>query len=215
MSVIVTFCFRDGIVMGADSRLTIYDKYTDGTEKITYVNGIKKIFQIKNKDIGLLWCGDYKVGDLEIPEFINEFSEIVKDLESVKDITEKLNKECIMRGYRKNIKWQVAGYENNRQVVYQIVDDVITQKNIDPEKQLPSICAIWDGQRGDFKQSLHCTSKYQFKNKLLSEKDIPRMTLEEGIFFTIKKLEEVCHMNKSCGEPINILSITTSGLKWV
>ena len=44
MSVIVTFCFRDGIVMGADSRLTIYDKYTEGTQKITYVNGIKKIF---------------------------------------------------------------------------------------------------------------------------------------------------------------------------
>ena len=37
--------------------------------------------------------------------------------------------------------------------------------------------------------------------------------LEEGITFTIEKLKEVCKINKSCGEPINLLTITSNGLK--
>lgn len=45
MSVIVTFCLYDGIVMAADSRMTQTKTYQDGRQEISYKDGEKKIFQ--------------------------------------------------------------------------------------------------------------------------------------------------------------------------
>ena len=45
MSVIVTFCLSDGIVMAADSRTTLTKTYPDGRQEVSHIDGIKKIFQ--------------------------------------------------------------------------------------------------------------------------------------------------------------------------
>ncbi len=45
--------------MAADSRLTICNEYTDGRIEKIFRDNCKKIFQIKGRDIGILWCGDY------------------------------------------------------------------------------------------------------------------------------------------------------------
>ena len=44
MSVIVTFCLYDGIVMAADSRTTLTKTYPDGRQEVSHIDGIKKIF---------------------------------------------------------------------------------------------------------------------------------------------------------------------------
>ena len=58
MSVIVTFCLYDGIVMAADSRTTFTKSYPDGRQEVSHKDEIKKIFQFGDRDIGILWCGN-------------------------------------------------------------------------------------------------------------------------------------------------------------
>lgn len=62
MSVIVTFCLYDGIVMAADSRTTLTKSYPDGRQEVSHKDGIKKNFQFGDRDIGILWCGNAQVG---------------------------------------------------------------------------------------------------------------------------------------------------------
>jgi len=60
MSVIVTLCLKDGIVMAADSRTTITRTYPNGDKEVFYKDGIKKIFQFSN--MGILWSGNARIG---------------------------------------------------------------------------------------------------------------------------------------------------------
>lgn len=215
MSVIVTFCLRDGIVMAADSRLTIYNEYTDGKVEKEFRDDCKKIFQIKERNIGILWCGDYKVGSLDIPYFLNEFFSIIHKSDSIEKIVNQLNEECKARGYRERIKWQIAGYEDGEQFLYQIVDDEIIRKNINPKTEEPSICVVWDGERAISKEIISNSKKFLIGNRWMSGNDIPNMTLEEGVLFAEEMLKESCKKMESCAEPIRSLIIRPEGIEWV
>lgn len=214
MSVIVTICLQDGIAMAADSRLTIYNEYTDGrTEKI-FRDNCKKIFQVKGRNIGILWCGDYKVGNLDIPNFLNEFYSIIQKSDSIEKIANQLNEECKIRGYRERIKWQVAGYENGEQFLYQIIDDKVTRKNVDVQTGKPCICVVWDGERAISGEIISNGKKFLIENRWMSESDIPSMTLKEGVLFAEEMLKESCRRMDSCEEPIRSLVIRPRGLEW-
>ena len=54
MSEIVTICLQDGIAMAADSRLTIYNEYTDGRIEKIFKDNYKKIFQVEGRNI-IVW----------------------------------------------------------------------------------------------------------------------------------------------------------------
>ena len=105
MSEIVTICLQDGIAMAADSRLTIYNEYTDGRIEKIFKDNYKKIFQVEGRNIGILQCGDYKVGKLDIPDFLNEFYSIIQQSDSIEIIANQLNEECKIRGYSERNKW--------------------------------------------------------------------------------------------------------------
>ena len=63
---------------------------------------IRKYFKQKEE---ILQCGDYKVGKLDIPDFLNEFYSIIQQSDSIEIIANQLNEECKIRGYSERIKW--------------------------------------------------------------------------------------------------------------
>ena len=100
MSVIVTFCLYDGIVMAADSRTTLTKSYPDGRQEVSHKDGIKKNFQFGDRD--------YLEG------LFNRLSWIA----TIKEIAERINEECNERVQGETIRCHIAGYENGVQCFY-------------------------------------------------------------------------------------------------
>lgn len=94
MPVIVTFCLYGGIVMAADSRTTLTKTYPDGRQEVSHKDGIKKIFQLGDRDIGILWCGNAQVGDENVPDYLKRIFYILGMTATIKEIAERINEEC-------------------------------------------------------------------------------------------------------------------------
>ena len=215
MSVIVTLCLHDGIVMAADSRMTLTKTYPNGEKEISYEDGLKKIFKFGERDIGIAWCGNAQVAKEEIPDYLNGFYNRVSKTATIKEIAEKLNSECNEKVQGETIRCHIAGYEDGTQCLYQVVDGIVTHKNIHPDFGVPTICIVWDGQRDISGQIVHNKERIDIGDKLVNESDIPSFTLEEGVRFAEAMLKRSCEELDVCGEPIYSLIITTNGLRWI
>lgn len=179
MSVIVTFCLYDGIVMAADSRTTLTKTYPDGRQEVSHIDGIKKIFQFGNRDVGILWCGNAQVGDENVPDYLNGLFNRLNKTATIKEIAEKIKEECNERVQGETIRCHIAGYENGLQCLYQVVDGVVTYKNMNPELGVPTICVVWDGQR-DISRNIICNKeKLDIGGKIVDGSEVPHFTLDE------------------------------------
>lgn len=215
MSVIVTFCLYDGIVMAADSRTTLTKTYTDGRQEVSHIDGIKKIFQFGNRDVGILWCGNAQVGDENVPDYLNGLFNRLNKTATIKEIAEKIKEECNERVQGETIRCHIAGYENGLQCLYQVVDGVVTHKNMNPELSVPTICVVWDGQR-DISRNIICNKeKLDIGGKIVDGSEVPHFTLDEGVRFAEAVLKRSCEEREECGEPIYSLVITDGGLQWI
>lgn len=204
MSIVITFCLRDGIIMSADRRLTLCKEYTDGRIDETYNDETTKIYSLTDKNIGISWCGDYKVGDLEIPDFIEYFKSIILPEDSICEIANKLNEECIGK-YRSYIHWQVGGYIKDEQYLYDIKDDKVVRKNIDPETGNPSICHVLGGEMRISKEILNSNSPVNVNDKILHSSNLPTMSIQEGVMFSAGLINATCVEEKGCGGDIDAL----------
>lgn len=213
MSIIGSLCLADGIIMAADSRLTIYTEYTDGTKTKEFNDNSIKLYQIKNRNIGIAWCGDYEVDNLTIPEFIEHFNEQISMEDSTSDIANKLNECCIGR-YRESIRWQIAGYHKGEQYLYQVVNDTITRKNINPETGTPSPCVVWDGFRKMTRIILDNDIPVKVGDRFIKSSDIPSMSIKDGIYLLKGILMASCHEYEGCGGDVDLLIIRPEGLEW-
>lgn len=203
MSIVITFCLRDGIIMGADRRLTLCKEYTDGRIDETYNDETSKIYSLTDRNIGISWCGDYKVGDLEIPEFIEYFKNIIKPEDSICEIANKLNEECIGK-YRRDIKWQVGGYVKGEQYLYDIRNDKVIRKNIDNIGTL-GMCYVLGGETRKSIEILKSDSPIQVNNKILHSSNLPSMSIQDGIMFIASLINLTCVEEKGCDGDIDIL----------
>ena len=215
MSVIVTFCLYDGIVMAADSRTTLTKTYPDGRQEISHIDGIKKIFQFGNRDVGILWCGNAQVGDEDVPDYLNGLFNRLNKTATIKEIAEKIKEECNERVQGESIRCHIAGYENGLQCLYQVVDGVVTHKNMNPELGVPTICVVWDGQRDISRNIIRNKEKLDIGGKIVDESEVPYFTLDEGVRFAEAMLKRSCEEREECGEPIYSLVITDGGLQWI
>ena len=190
MSVIVTLCLYDGIVMAADSRMTLLRTYPNGRQEISYRDRSKKIFRF----------GDY--------------NRIAKTA-SIKEIAHKINEECNKKVQGETIRCHIAGYEKGTQCLYQVVDGVVTHKNINPTLGLPTMCIVWDGQRDISSHIIKNKEKIDIGDKVVDESDIPGFTLDEGVRFAEAMLKISCKERDDCGEPIYSLIITSDKFRWI
>lgn len=212
MSVIVTLCLKDGIVMAADSRTTITRTYPNGDKEVFYKDGIKKIFQFSN--MGILWSGNARIGKQKVFEYLNDFFNRLPENTSIAQITEMINGECNERLIGDTIHCHIAGYENGEQKLYQIVDGIVTRKNINPETGFPSICIVWDGERTESHRIIYDNETIDI-GRPVTEKDIPSFSLKEGVLFAEAMLRKSCEKLDDCGEPIYSLIITENELRWI
>lgn len=215
MSVIVTLCLYDGIVMAADSRTTLIRTYPNGKQEVSHRDGEKKIFQFGDRNIGILWCGNAQVGDEDVPDYLNGLFSRLNKMATIKEIAEKINEECNERVMGETVRCHIAGYENGTQCFYQVVDCVVTHKNINPELGIPTICIVWDGIRDISDDIVHDKEKLDIGGRLVDESDIPHFTLDEGVRFARTMLKRSCVEREECGEPIYSLIITSEGIRWI
>ena len=94
MSAVVTICMRDRIVMAADSRSTLTYKYPEVKTEVEHKDGIKKIFQLGERNIGILWFGNARIGDEDVAHYLIGLSKRVKDDAKIEHIATMINKEC-------------------------------------------------------------------------------------------------------------------------
>lgn len=76
VSVVVTICLKDCIIMAADSRTTL-TYIRDGHEEIRHKDGIQKIFMYRN--LGILWYGNARVGKEPVSHFLDHLFKQLPD----------------------------------------------------------------------------------------------------------------------------------------
>ena len=214
MSVIVTFCLNNGIVMAADSRTTQIKTYPNGKQEVSRMDGVKKIFQFGDRDIGILWCGNAQVGKEDVPDYLNGLFGRLNKMTTIKEIAEKINEECNERVIGEAIRCHIAGYENGIQCFYQVADGGVTHKNINPDLGIATMCVVWDGIKDISRDIIRNKEKLDIGGKLVDESDAPHFTLDEGVRFARAMLKRSCLEREECGEPIYSLIITGSGIHW-
>lgn len=213
MSVVAALCLADGIILAADSRLTICMKQADGSIIKKYNDNAIKVYRMKNKDIGILWCGDYKVGNLSIPQFMEFFGDKVCREDSIETVANKLNRYC-KGNYREEILWLIAGYSDGEQYLYEVADDIVKRKNLMPNGY-PGIGLTWEGEINISHKIINDDIPLKVNGKYLRGSDMPKMSLEDGIAFAKELLLETCNEHDGCGGSIDVLVIRSDGIEWM
>ncbi len=151
------------------------------------------------------------VGDEDVPDYLNGLFNRLNKAATIKEIAEKIKEECNERVQGETIRCHVAGYENGLQCLYQVVDGVVTHKNMNPELGVPTICVVWDGQRDISRNIIRNKEKLDIGGKIVDESEFPHFTLDKGVRFAEAVLKRSCEEREECGEPIYSLVITGGG----
>ncbi len=156
MSFIITVYVPEGIVMAADSRLSLdrttkKDGQTTILQQFEFSNSSQKLFLI-NKRIGLSTCGAAAINKKPIAGYIDQFiEEKVKDETDVSDIPKLLNEFFGEKYNKPAVQFQVAGFkiENGISIPYvytcQIAEMAYPRVNADPQNNITFGCA-WSGE---------------------------------------------------------------------
>lgn len=151
---------------------------------------------------------------MTIPEFMEYFNEHISVEDSAYEIANKLNECCIGR-YRESIRWQIAGYHKGEQYLYQVVNDKITRKNINPETGTPSLCIVWDGERELTRRIVDNDFAVKVGDRFIRSSNIPSMSIKDGIYLLKGIVMSSCLEYEGCGGEIDLLIIRPDVLKWI
>jgi hypothetical protein len=233
MSLIITVYVREGIVMAADSRLTLNFPRTtpDGKQhvlSITSSDSAKKLFLAPN-NVGIATCGPADIGGVPIAGFIDSF--IVEKLKgqslNVEGVARELMKYFGAIGVRPGTSFHVAGYVQVNQILDQKVFWVDpaagSLKQLNPaDKQ----SANWGGESDVLQRLLNEVSLIQpgGSNPVpLPYFSVPFefFTLQDAIdfaFFGIRSTIDTLRFQareKTVGGPIDVLVIAPDNSHWI
>ncbi|MBQ7327920.1 MAG: hypothetical protein IJX00_03060 [Clostridia bacterium] len=152
MSLIVTSFVNEGIVMAADSRITLKKIKPNGplieTSMLPFSDSANKIFVCPN-GCGISACGDAGYRNKPIAGFIEQFIENHIDKNTkVSDIPKKIIEYFNNLDITKTSTFHVAGYEEDNGEFKQQIFKVITGRNNSILKQQTDNMqgALWDGE---------------------------------------------------------------------
>jgi hypothetical protein len=144
MSFIISVYINGGIVMAADSRLTLNAKIEQGgsTKDISFdfSNSTYKLFMNK-KGVGVSTCGDAGIGSSPIAGYIEQFL-LENHQDDVDAIANKLLAHFNGFNQKLNTTFHVTGYKEGKQKVYR----VSTALNSVTQTNLALQGASWDGE---------------------------------------------------------------------
>jgi len=233
MSLIITLYVREGIVMAADSRLTLNIPRSTANGQsnilsITSSDSAKKLFLAPN-DIGIATCGPADIGGVPIAGFIESF--IVEKIKgqslSVEQVASELKLYFRKLGVRPGTMFHVAGYERDNEILEQklfLVDPAAdTFKQMNPSNQQG---ANWAGEIDVLQRLLNEVALIQPDGS--NPVPVPFFgvpfeffTLQDAIdfaFYGIRSTIDTLRFQareKTVGGPIDVLVITPDSSHWI
>lgn len=215
MSILLTMFTLDGIIMGADSRITKTQSVLQEKNKNLLLNNYaktdngEKVFLLKKTNVGISVCGIQKIENEPIKKFLDDFErQYVDQEESPESVAKKLLE--IVKNNEETI-FYVCGYSEGVQHIYKIVEGNIHRKNLDEEGNIIFSLA-WDGQTEAITKLIN--SKPDF---IINCADLP---LKDGIDFTKFLIDTTINYERfndsiqTCGGPIDILVLTKDDAFW-
>lgn len=233
MSLIITVYVREGIVMAADSRLTLnFPRTPPGGQthilSITSSDSAKKLFLAPN-NVGIATCGPADIGGVPIAGFIESF--IVEKLKSgslsAEQVASDLKVYFGALGVRPGTVFHVAGYTR--------VNEILNQKLfwVDPAAGLLSQLnplnqqgANWGGEIDVLQRLLNEVSLIQPDG--LNPVPLPYFgvpfeffTLQDAIDFAFYGISSTIDTlrfqarEKTVGGPVDVLVITPDSSHWI
>ena len=233
MSLIISVYTREGIVMAADSRLTLTipgGLLGDPAQalSLTTSDSAKKLFLAPN-NIGIATCGPADIGGVPIAGFVESF--IVEKLAGqdlrAEQVANELKAYLSVLNVRPGTMFHIAGYTQTATVWEQTVFSVFPADG--PVLRLNSVNqqgANWGGEIDVLQRLLNEVT-------LVQPGDLPAVrlpvfgvpfeffTLQDAIDFAVfgirSTIETLRFQNreKTVGGPIDLLVVTPSGAKWI
>ncbi len=195
MSIISIVLGQDGIVMGADSRLTKKDTHDLMSDQIN------KLFLIHHNRIGIASTGSYSVNKMHIPDFIYHFeNDVLEENDTLKDVSNKLLKELKKDKSKDPPVFYIAGYQDGRQYMYEVTRTKVIPQNFS---------MLWSGN--------HPYVDHLMENHGINFSDIylhDAIRLVKLVIQVEIEMEYFSNQKALCGGPIDILTITKSGGQW-
>lgn len=233
MSLIITVYVREGLVMAADSRLTLtIPRALPGgkahTLSLTASDSAKKLFLAPN-NVGIATCGAADIGGVPIAGFVESF--IVERLKpqphTVQEVADLLTVYMVSAGISPNTVFHVAGYEASgetlEQVLLQVNPAASQVVRLNPSGQQG---ANWHGEIDVLQRLLNDVSLTQPGGQppvSLPSFDIPFefFTLQDAIDFAdfgIRSTIETLRFQareKTVGGPVDVLVIRPDSSEWI
>lgn len=233
MSLMITVYVREGIVMAADSRLTLNFPRTtpDGKQhvlSITNSDSAKKLFLAPN-NVGIATCGPADIGGVPIAGFLESFIvEKLKDQsQNVEGVARELKDYFGAIGVRPGTCFHVAGYVQASQALEQKVFWVdpagAASKQLNPSDKQG---ANWGGEIDVLQRLLNEVSFIQPDGS--NPVPLPNFavpfeffTLQDAIdfaFFGIRSTIDTLRFQareKTVGGPIDVLVIGPDSSRWI
>ncbi len=233
MSLIITVYVREGIVMAADSRLTLNLPRTlpDGKQNIlsiTSSDSAQKLFLAPN-NIGIATCGPADIKGVPIAGFIESF--IVEKLKdhslNVEQVAGELKDYFGAIGVRRGTVFHVAGYIH--------LDQVLEQRLflVDPANHSEKQINLADKQGANWGGEIDVLQRLLNQVTLIppdGSDSVPLpffavpfefFTLQDAIdfaFFGIRSTIDTLRFHareKTVGGPIDVLVITPDSSRWI
>lgn len=233
MSLIISVYVREGIVMAADSRLTLTFPTTlpDGQSNIVSItssDSAKKLFLAPNH-VGISTCGAADIGGVPIAGFIESF--IVEKLKGnhldVDGVAKELKKYFKALEARPGTFFHIAGYtSNNKKLEPKIYLVNPAEDYLEPLNEPGRQGANWGGEIDILQRLLNDVALM----RSAEEEPVPMpfygipfefFTLQDAIdfaFYGIRSTIDTLRFQareKTVGGPVDVLVITPDDSQWI
>lgn len=233
MSLVVTVYVREGIVMAADSRLTLNAQKTQGTESVVHLavgqsDSNYKLF-LTPHGIGIATFGDAAIDGVPIAGYVESFieSDLQDESTTVEDVALGLSSHFGSFTPAPNTQFHVAGYSQRDGHIVQEAWKVSTAKNeikqLNPTQEMG---ASWGGEGDILARLIQPVAQIDTEDSVVHRfptHPIPYgfFTLQDAIDFAVFAIRSTIDAirfqprAKTVGGPIDVLVIKPSGATWV
>ena len=233
MSLVITLYAREGIVMAADSRLTLNSKQVtgDGTGlhlSVGQTDSTNKLFMMAGTRVGISTVGDADVAGAPIGGYMQGFEDSVDKAQelNVEQVAEKLLEYFHNLPGPPSVVFHVAGYGRVQEQLSQQVWLVEVAKNGMKQMNVPGQQSLlWSGEPDVMTRLLNPVWQQKDGNQYeqLPQFEIPwgYFTLQDAVDFATYSIRTTIDSMrfqvrpKTVGGPIDVLVIEPSRAYWV
>lgn len=233
MSLIISVFVREGIVMAADSRLTLTVPRTlpDGQTtllSLTSSDSAKKLFLAPNH-VGIATCGAADIGGAPVAGFVETFivEKLANKAAAAEQVADLLAEYLVGLGVRPGTLFHVSGYAKTttglEQTVFLIDPASRIKSRLNPTNQQG---ANWGGEFDVLQRLLNDVLLVAGEGQApvaMPHFGVPfeYFTLQDAIDFAVYGIRSTIDTlrfqvrEKTVGGPIDVLVITPDGSRWI